>query len=94
MFEKTSQNFLKKISIFFEKNLKIVWKKSQNFLKKISKYFKKISKFFEKDLKMRFILPIDGTLTGTTHQVKSGPGSNGSEKIFHIPKSSRTMLGM
>ena len=35
-----------------------------------------------------FILPIDGTLIGTTTSSQSGPGNNDNEEILHIPQSS------
>ena len=31
---------------------------------------------------------MDATLTGTTTQGQSGPGSNGNEGVLHIPQSS------
>ena len=34
--------------------------------------------------------PIDGTLTGTTNPGHSGYGSNGHEKVLHIPQTSET----
>ena len=36
-----------------------------------------------------FIWPIDGTLTSTTTQDQSGPGSNGNERVLYITQSSR-----
>ena len=35
------------------------------------------------------IWPIDGTLSGTTTAVQSGPGSNVNEGVLHIPQISR-----
>ena len=37
-----------------------------------------------------FIWPINNTLSGATTLGQSGPGSNGNERVFHIPQSSRT----
>ena len=34
------------------------------------------------------ILPIDSTLSGATTPGQSRPGSDGNERVFHIPKSS------
>ena len=34
------------------------------------------------------IWPIDGTLSGTTTPVQSGPGRNGSEGVLHVSQSS------
>ena len=36
------------------------------------------------------MLPIDNTLTGTTTQHESEPGSNGSKEVLNIYQSSRT----
>ena len=36
------------------------------------------------------IWPIDGTLTVTTNQDQSGPGSNSNKEVLPIPQSSRT----
>ena len=35
------------------------------------------------------ISPIDATLTGTTTPTQSGPGSNGTEGVLHIPQNPR-----
>ena len=34
------------------------------------------------------IWPIDRTLSGATSPDQSGPGSNGNERVLHIPQSS------
>ena len=33
------------------------------------------------------ILPIDGSVIGTTTPCKSGPGSNGNERVLYAPSS-------
>ena len=33
----------------------------------------------------RSILTVEATLTGTTTSIQSGPGSNGKERVHHIP---------
>ena len=33
------------------------------------------------------IWPIDKTLSGATTPAKSGPGSNGNDRVLHIPQS-------
>ena len=37
-----------------------------------------------------FISHIDGSLTGTTYQDQSWPGSNSTEEVLYIPQNSRT----
>ena len=36
------------------------------------------------------IWPIEETLTATTTQDQSGPGSNGNKGVLHIPQNLRT----
>ena len=38
------------------------------------------------------IWAINGTIKGTTTPVKSGPESNGNEKVLHIPQTPRLGL--
>ena len=40
-------------------------------------------------IKQFHLWPIGGTLTVTTTLSQSGPESNGSEQVVHIPQSSR-----
>ena len=39
---------------------------------------------------MRFVWPIDRTITGSTTPCQGEPGDNGNEGVRHIPQISRT----